>query len=135
MIQKANKAENKVWKLLSPIVVLTCIGLVITAALAVTNQLTAPVIAAQEAAAAQAALQVVLPEGSDFQVMSDVELPEGVTEIQAAGNGAGYVVTATGRGYGGDMSVMVGLDASGAITGTDSVARPEDEGINTVSGR
>ena len=75
MIQKANKEENKVWKLLAPIVVLTCIGLVITAALAVTNQLTAPVIAAQEAAAAQAALQVVLPEGSDFQVMSDVELP------------------------------------------------------------
>ena len=132
MIQKANKAENKVWKLLSPIVVLTCIGLVITAALAVTNQLTAPVIAAQEAAAAQAALQVVLPEGSDFQVMSDVELPEGVTEIQAAGNGAGYVVTATGRGYGGDMSVMVGLDASGAITGTKVLSHGESQGIGTV---
>ena len=64
--------------------------------------------------------------------MSDVELPEGVTEIQAAGNGAGYVVTATGRGYGGDMSVMVGLDASGAITGTKVLSHGESQGIGTV---
>ena len=75
MIQKANKEENKVWKLLAPIVVLTCIGLVITAALAVTNQLTAPVIAAQQQAAAEAAMQVVLPDGSDFTDITGVELP------------------------------------------------------------
>ena len=44
----------------------------------------------------------------------------------------GYVVTATGRGYGGDMSVMVGLDASGAITGTKVLSHGESQGIGTV---
>ncbi|MEQ2443334.1 FMN-binding protein [Pseudoflavonifractor intestinihominis] len=131
MIQKANKEENKVWKLLAPIVVLTCIGLVITAALAVTNQLTAPVIAAQQAAAADAALKVVLPDGSDFTDITGVELPEGVTAAKVAGNGAGYVFTTTGKGFGGDISVMVGLDANGAITGTKVLSNSETQGIGS----
>ena len=37
MIQKANKAENKTWKMVGPVVVLTCIGLVITAAVSYTH--------------------------------------------------------------------------------------------------
>ena len=131
MIQKANKAENKVWKMIAPIVVLTCIGLVITAALAVTNQLTAPVIEAQAAAAAEAALKVVLPEGSDFTDITGVELPEGVTAAKAAGNGAGYVFTTTGKGFGGDISVMVGLNADGAITGTKVLSNAETQGIGS----
>ncbi len=131
MIQKANKAENKTWKMVGPVVVLTCIGLVITAALAVTNQLTAPVIAAQQAAAAEAALKVVLPEGSDFTDITGVELPEGVTAAKVAGNGAGYVFTTTGKGFGGDISLMVGLDANGAITGTKVLSNAETQGIGS----
>lgn len=131
MIQKANKAENKTWKMVGPVVVLTCIGLVITAALAVTNQLTAPVIEAQAAAAAEAALKVVLPEGSDFTDITGVELPEGITAAKAAGNGAGYVFTTTGKGFGGDISVMVGLNADGAITGTKVLSNAETQGIGS----
>lgn len=131
MIQKANKAENKTWKLLAPIVVLTCIGLIVTAALALTNELTAPVIAAQQQAAADAAMKVVLPEGSDFADVTGVELPEGVTDAKVAGNGAGYVFTTTGKGFGGDISVMIGLNAEGAITGTKVLAQNESPGIGT----
>ena len=133
MIQKANKAENKVWKMIAPIVVLTCIGLVITAALAVTNQLTAPVIAAQQQAARDASMKVVLPDGEDFQLMENVTgIPETVLpEIYKAGNDAGYVIFVTGKGFGGDMSIIVGLDNSGAIVGTRVLEQSETQGIGS----
>lgn len=124
------KKENKVWKFISPVVVLVGICVVVTAALALTNQITAPIIAAQNQGAADAAKQVVLPAGSDFQEIEDLSgLPESVTDAAQAGNGAGYVFTVTTRGYGGDMTVMLGIDADGKIAGSQVISNNETQGI------
>ena len=49
------KEKNSSWALIAPVVVLVLIGTIVTAALAVTNKITAPVIAEQQAKAAEAA--------------------------------------------------------------------------------
>lgn len=131
MSATGKKAENKTWKLLAPIVVLSCICLVITGALAYANQITAPVIKAAEQAKAEAAMKVVLPEGSDFQDLTGVTLSENVASAKKAGNDAGYVFTVISKGFGGDISTMIGMDPDGKITGTQVITNAETQGIGS----
>ena len=76
-------------KMIMPIVVLGLICLVVTGALAVTYQVTDPIIKAAEAAANEAARAEVLPEGSGFAAVEADGLPERVTAVYVAENGAG----------------------------------------------
>ena len=99
----------------APIVVLTVICLVISFALAFTNQTVAPIIAEQERLAAEQGRQQVLPEG--------------VTEIYIADNGVGVVVTSTTNSYGGEMETMTGIDANGKITGWTLLTFSDTVGI------
>ena len=55
------------WDTLKPIVVLTVVCVVVSAALTGTYKLTKPVIDAAKADEANAALLAVLPEGADFE--------------------------------------------------------------------
>lgn len=128
---QAPKRENVMWKLLGPVVVLAGICLVVTTALAFANEATAPIIKAAEQAKADAAMQVVLSDGSDFQAVEGVDLPAAVTDARRAGNGAGYVFTVEAKGFGGAMSVMVGLDGDGKITGTQVITHAETQGIGS----
>ena len=117
------------WNTLKPIVVLTVICLVVSAALVGTYSLTKPVIDAAKAEQANAALTAVLPEGKDFeQVECDVE--NVVTAYQES-NGAGYVFQAQGKGFGGMITVMVGIGPDGTITGTQVMDHSETAGIGT----
>lgn len=125
------KKENKVWSLIGPIVVLVLIGGIITAALAFTNEVTAPIIAEQQAAAADAALLEVLPEGASFTDVALEGLPDAVMAVKQAGNGAGYVVTTQTNGFGGAIQAMFGINADGAITGSKVLVHGETEGIGS----
>lgn len=130
---KAAKAENKTWKLFAPIVVLVSICFVITAALALANQATAPVILAAQAKARDEAMQVVLTDGTDFKLMEGLTgLPANVLpEVYEAGNGAGYVLFVNGKGFGGDMNAIFGITPDGAIAGSKVLVHAETEGIGT----
>ncbi len=126
------KKENNSFSLVSPIIVLVLIGSIVTGALALTNQITAPVIAEQQAKAAEAAKQVVLPDGVDFTAVTGVEgLPAEVISVDEAGNGAGYVITTETKGFGGVIQAMFGIDADGAITGSKVLVQAETEGIGS----
>lgn len=114
-----------------PILVLTVICLVTSAALAATQQVTAPIIAEAEARAAEAARLEVLPGASGFTRLSLEGLPEGVQEVYEADGGAGVVVIATGSGYGGEMKVIVGLDADGNIVKTKTLSHAETAGLGS----
>lgn len=48
--------------------------------------------------------------------LSDVEISE-VLKAQVNGQDAGYVVTCSGKGYGGAVTMALGIDADGAIQG------------------
>ena len=115
------------WENLKPIVVLTVICLVVSAALAGTYNLTKPVIDAAKAAQANEALAAVLPEGADFEEVTVTA--ENVTKAYKAGNGAGYVFQAQGKGFAGMISVMVGISADGTVTGTQVMEHGETPSI------
>ena len=93
---------NRIFK---PIVVLGVICVIVTGALAATNGVTAPIIQAATEAAETAARTELLPEADSFTEVKDVAV-ENVSGIYTADNGAGAVITASGKGYGGDVVVM-----------------------------
>ena len=115
------------WEKLKPIVVLTAICVIVSAALVGTYGLTKPVIDAAKAAEANAALSAVLPDGTDFEEVTVTA--ENVLNAYKAGNGAGYVFQAQGKGFAGMITVMVGISSDGAITGTQVMEHGETPGI------
>ncbi len=114
-----------------PILVLTLICLFITAALAFTNQKTAPVIAETERAKAEAAQKEVLPDADSFKQMELAELPASVKAVFKADNGAGYVFMLTAKGYGGEMSLICGMDADGLIKACKTLSQSETQGLGS----
>lgn len=114
-----------------PIVVLMLICLVITAALAYTNKVTAPLILKAEKEKAEAAQKEVLPEADSFKPMELSGLPSSVTAIFKADNGSGYVLMLTAKGYGGPMKLICGIDADGIITACRTLSQTETQGLGT----
>ena len=117
-----------------PILVLTLICLITSFVLAYINGVTAPIIEATENQIAEAARAEVLPEADGFTQV-DVALPEGsfVTEVYKANNGAGYVFMITCNGYGGKgtMKLICGMDESGSIVATKTLAHNETAGMGS----
>ncbi len=111
-------------------IILFIICLVISGALAVTYQITAPQIAKINKETADAARMEVLPEADSFTPAKG-DLPEGVTEYYIADNGAGVVVTAQNASFGGTITVMVGIDSQGAVTGVTVTDHSDTPGLGT----
>lgn len=115
-------------------VVLVAICATTALLLAVTNEITAPIIAQNEGAKANAALLEVLPDGGSFALAdtSGMELPTTVTEAYRAQNG-GYVFKLTTSGYNTGMVLMCGVNADGKITGVKCIANNETPSIGGVA--
>jgi len=113
-----------------PTVILLIICLVISAALAFTYQLTAPQIEKINKETADAARMEVLAAADAFTPVEG-ELPEGITEYYVANNGAGVVATAQNKSFGGTITVMVGIDSEGAISGVKVTAHGDTPGLGT----
>ena len=117
--------------ILKPILVLMLICLVITAALAVTNEKTAPIIEQTKKAQAEAAQKEVLPDADSFTQLELTGLPSTVTAVYKANNGSGYVFMLTAKGYGGDMNLICGIDAEGKIVACKTLAHSETQGLGS----
>ena len=113
-------------KYIKSVIALTVICGVVAVLLAITNYVTAPIIEKNAASAANEALLIVLPDGEDFTSvdLSSYELPSTVTEAFTEKNG-GVVVKLVTSGYGPDMVVMVGVDATGTVTGATCLSSNE----------
>lgn len=121
--------NNSTWEnFLKPVVVLVVICIVASAALAGTNQLTAPIIKAQEEAAANAAYLEVLPEADGFEEITDFQ-SSNVTKALKATNDAGWVIQAYGKGFGGDVPVVVAFDNEGTILKVKFMENSETAGF------
>ncbi|MDO4393781.1 MAG: FMN-binding protein [Bacillota bacterium] len=116
---------------IKPALVLLCICLAATLALAATHAVTQPLIDQNAIKAANEARALVLPAGDDYKAVSTGELIEGVDECSIAGNGAGMTVTSHAKGFGGDVKIMVGIDAKGEITGVTVTEHAETPGLGT----
>lgn len=124
------KAEERK-EFFRPIIVLVTICLVISAALAFTNNMTAPVIRAEKEAEATAARQQVLPDADSFSEMTVSGLPETVTSVYKADNGTGYVFMLTAKGYGGDMELICGIGSDGKIVKCQTLSHSETSGLGS----
>ena len=113
-----------------PALVLVCICLVVTLALAGTYSVANPKIIENQKQAADEARMMVLPEGDSF-TQYDGKLVDGVLECYMADNKAGMAVTSEYKGFGGAVEVMVGIDAEGKITGVTVTNHAETPGLGT----
>ena len=101
---------------LVPTVVLFAICLIAALLLGVTNEVTAPKIEANAIAAQQEAMAQVLPEAKTFGFTEENKYGSYAPAYNEAGEVIGYAITASGKGgYNGSVTLMVGVDSSGAV--------------------
>ncbi len=127
---------------------LCAITLVAGACLGGVYEMTKEPIAAANLAAKNAAYQTVLPDATDFESddltetlasanaqiagmgFGNVTVDEAVTGVDASGSPVGYVITSTSNdGYGGAITVSVGILADGSINGIEFLTIGETAGL------
>lgn len=118
-------------EIIKPVLVLVCICLVVTALLAYINSVTSPIIAKAEQEKTQQAMSEVLCEADGFEKLEIGNLPDRVTQVYTATNGAGYVFMLTTKGYGGDMKLICGMDADGVIEQCKTLSHAETSGLGS----
>ena len=103
--------------------------------MAVTNTITAPIIEQNQAAAANDALKVVMPNGQGFEKMdvSGYTLPATVTEVYSEASG-GYVFKLTTTGYSSGLVILCGVNANGTVSGATCLASTETLGYEKTFG-
>lgn len=115
---------------LVPTVTLFVICLIATLLLGVTNSVTAPIIADLAVETEKKSRQVVFADAASF---GEAEIADDgtsvVTALDEAGNIIGHVVVNTAKGYGGDISVMTGVDKDGKVTGINILSHSETAGL------
>ena len=121
---------------LKNLAVFVCICVVMTAFLAVTNSITAPLIEKNQNASANQALLEVMPDGSGFEPvdLQAYELPATVTDVYKETAGLGYVVKLKTAGYASDMILMCGVKTDGVVTGAVCLSSNETLGKEKTYG-
>ena len=124
--------QGAVKEIVMPAIVLTAIALVVTALLAFTNALTAPVIEQNQQGGATAARKELIPKADKFTVIDvtdEYAAKYGCVDIYDASNGEGTVITVTEKGYNGDFSIMVGFNPDGAVVSYKALTQDETAGL------
>ena len=112
---------------------LTLLGIcaVVALLLGIVNQVTAPIIAEIQAEKTAAAMSQVLPAEEYQPVETDYPNVTAMNRALSGGETVGYVVEVTTSGFGGTMSMVVGVDADGAVTGVSVTDHSETANIGT----
>ncbi len=122
-------------------VVVTCV--VAATGLALAYGATKDRIADQERRAEQESLRAVLPEAESFEPVAEDVLAaaqdaaadadcSAIYEARdASGALLGWGLRVSGRGYGGPINVVLGLDSTGKVTGVTILSMSETPGLGT----
>ena len=124
------KQESMVKYILRLALTLLLITAAVAAALAGINSITAPKIQANKEAKIQEAVQMVLPGGGEEIAFTDTTGM--VTAVWASD--AGYAVQVAPVGFGGAITMMVGISPEGEILGVSVVSQTETAGLGAVVG-
>lgn len=123
----------------APTVVLFAICVVAAFLLALTNKVTAPVIAAVNAANEAKARTVVFNNADSFGEAietNEANVDSVVPALDKDGKVIGYVVTSYDeKGYGGRITVMTGIDSQGKVTGVSILDMSETAGLGANAKR
>ena len=123
------KQESTVKYILRLTFTLLLICAVVAGILAAVNAVTAPIIAASKAAKTQAAIEAVLPGGGVETEFSDETGL--VTKAYTGKNG--YAVQVAPSGFGGAITMMVGVDFDGKVLGISIISHAETPGLGAVA--
>ncbi len=124
--------------------ILFIITVICTLLLAVTNKVTAPVIAQQNEEKNKQAQQEVLPEAKEFESIDDLEqikskvkedsdIIQSIDEAKDGDKVIGYTVKTTPNGYGGEIELLTGINTEGEITGISVLEQGETAGLGARS--
>ena len=122
------KKENNVMYVLRLALTLLIIAGVMAAALAGVNSVTAPIIEKLTYEKTQAAVSAVLPGGGDTVEFPAMDL---VSKVYRGENG--YAVEVTPSGFDNTITMMVGVDNAGAVTGISVIDHSETAGLGAVA--
>lgn len=122
------------------VVVLGLITFVCALLLGVINGITKDKIEQNAIETRNAAMSVILPEADSFadvEVSADWTAPadknqpviSGVYEAQAGGQTIGYCVEVNPKGFGGALTLIVGINADGTVAGAQVTAHGETPGL------
>ncbi len=110
-------------------VTLFLICLISTLLLGITNSVTAPIIEKLAVETEIKSRQVVFESASSFGEAKQTDAGSIAEALDENGNKIGYVVVNTAKGYGGDISVMTGVDLDGKVTGINILSHSETAGL------
>lgn len=96
--------------------------------LAGVNSVTAPIITANAKAKREAAMSKVLPDAVAFEKVEYSALDTSVLEAYSAGD-AGCVILCEPRGYGGAVSIVVGIKPDLTVNSIDITSQSETPGL------
>ena len=125
--------QSKVKEIVIPALSLFIICIVVTALLGLTNAVTAPKIEELAVETQEAAKKEVLADAASFGEAEQTQL-SGTTYtyykgLAADGSVMGYVVETVSKGYGGDISLMVGVGVDGTVHGVSILSINETAGL------
>ena len=124
------KKQNIALYILRLAMTLLIITAVVAAALAVVNDITAPIIQKINEEKTQAAIEKVLPGGGE-PVYCFVD---GTGLVKAAyASELGYAIEVTPTGFDGEIQMMVGVDKDGNLLGIDIISHTETAGLGAVA--
>lgn len=109
------------------IIVLAAVCIVAALILGEVNSITKPLIAAQKEKEVNQALENIMPEADKY----DKKAFKGGDYYQCykGKKAIGYILSAIGTGYSGDINMLVGVDNKGEITGIEVLLQAETPGL------
>ena len=104
---------------------------VVALLLGIVNAITEPIITQRQAEKTAAAMSQVLQADRYDEVEVSIENVTALYRAMSGGQQVGYVVEVTSSGFGGVMSMVVGVDMNGAVTGVSVTDNAETKNIGT----
>ena len=127
--------NNSAWQdFFKPVIVLLCISLAAAVLLGFVNSKTEPVIQENARIKAEATRAAVLPGAKGFEAIEADYAVYDIDSIYKETSGLGYVITSSKKGYGGDVTVTLGLDPNGKIVGISADVSTETQGVGSKTG-
>lgn len=141
------KQESTVKYILRLTFTLLIICAVVAGILAAVNSITAPIIAASKEEKTRQAISTVLPGTTDVMEITFTDETGMVRKVYlainqkamtssvfvSAGMGLGYAVEVAPSGFGGAITMMVGVSGDGKVTGVSIISHAETPGLGAVA--
>ncbi len=120
------KPKNIIQAKFYPLIFLSIIVFVSVSLLLFISTVTKQKIASERDAQIIEQLKAIFPDMQDYKFNKN-----NYYEIYSNGNKIGYAFTAKGKGYGGDINIIVGIDKDFIIKSIDIISNTETPGLGT----